>query len=115
MTRRLTSYEQETIINFNKEEKIAYIFTYEKTWQQHIENKLGLKPVMDNGYGGKEYEISKKRIKPPRAPIKLSPERRARLAEGMRQKSILSARNKEITVKSSIKKQNKGTGVSRTK
>jgi len=28
----LSNYEQETIINFNKEEKATYIFTYEKTW-----------------------------------------------------------------------------------
>ena len=72
MPRRLTSYEQETIINFNKAEDMAYIFTYEKTWQRHLEGKLGLKPVMDNGYGGKEYQIDKKRIKPPRAPVRLS-------------------------------------------
>jgi hypothetical protein len=26
----------------------------EKTWQRHLEKKLGLKPVMDNGFGGKE-------------------------------------------------------------
>ena len=37
MTRKLTNYEQETIINFNKAEDTAYIFTYEKTWQQHLE------------------------------------------------------------------------------
>ncbi|MEE9521111.1 MAG: hypothetical protein V3V43_05355, partial [Dehalococcoidales bacterium] len=72
MKRRLTNYEQETIINFNKAEHIAYIFTYEKTWQKHLEGKQGLKPVMDNGFGGKEYELPKSRIKPPRAPRKLS-------------------------------------------
>jgi len=36
MSRRLTNYEQETAINFNKDEDIAYIFTYEKTWQKHF-------------------------------------------------------------------------------
>jgi hypothetical protein len=25
---------------------------------------------MDNGFGGKEYEIEKKRIRPPRAPVR---------------------------------------------
>ena len=30
MPRRLTNYEQETIINFNKVEDIAHIFTYEQ-------------------------------------------------------------------------------------
>ena len=72
MNKKLTKYEQETIINFNKEESVAHIFTYEKTWQKHLEKKLGLKPVMDNGFGGKEYEIDKKRIPMPRAPRKLS-------------------------------------------
>jgi len=72
MLRTLTSYEQETIINFNKAENIAYIFTYEKTWQKHLEGRLGLKPVMDNGFGGREYELPKKMIKPPRATRKLS-------------------------------------------
>ena len=53
MTRTLTSYEQETIINFNKAEDTAHIFTYEKAWQKHLEGKLGLKPLHDNGFGGK--------------------------------------------------------------
>jgi len=63
MRRRLSNYEQETIINFNKDEAIAHIFTYEKTWQQHLEKRLGLKPTMDNGFGGREYEIDKKNRK----------------------------------------------------
>ena len=54
MPGRLTSYEQETIINFNKDEEIAYIFTYEKNWQQHLEKKLGLEPLYDNGFGSRE-------------------------------------------------------------
>ena len=92
MARTLTSYEQETIINFNKAEDIAYIFTYNKTWQKHLEVKLGLKPVMDNGYGGKTYHISKKRIKPPRVPRKLSPQARAKAAETLH-------RNRHLSVK----------------
>ena len=63
---RLTRYEQETIINFNEAEKIAYIFTYNKKWQKRLEEHLGLIPVKDNGYGGKEYVIEKKRILLPR-------------------------------------------------
>jgi hypothetical protein len=66
MSRRLSAYEQETIINFNKAEDIASIFTYEKTWQKHLEGKLGLKPIMDNGFGGKEYELPKSRKNHPR-------------------------------------------------
>jgi len=61
----LNGYEQETVINFNKAEKIAYIFTYEKTWQNHIEKRFKIKPVYDNGHGGKEYELPKDRIKKP--------------------------------------------------
>jgi len=115
MRRGLSSYEQETIINFNKDEAIAHIFTYEKTWQQHLEKKLGLKPTMDNGFGGKEYEIDKKRIRPPRAPVKLSAETRKRLAKrlsnGRRQKSIVRSQNNAATVKSAKKNQNKGNTI----
>lgn len=61
----LNGYEQETVINFNKAEKIAYIFTYEKTWQKHIEKRFKIKPVYDNGHGGREYELPKDRIRKP--------------------------------------------------
>jgi hypothetical protein len=95
MLRKLTNYEQETIINFNKAEDIAYIFTYEKAWQKHLEGKLGLKPVMDNGFGGREYQIDKKRIRPPRALVKLSEkakQERARRLVDARQNSPVSAK-----------------------
>ena len=81
MSRTLSADEQETIINFNKAEDIASIFTYEKTWQKYLEGKLGLKPVMDNGFGGKEYELSKPRIKPPRVPRRLSDSAKKKLVE----------------------------------
>jgi hypothetical protein len=81
MLRALFAYEQETIISFNKAEDVACIFTYEKTWQKHLEGKLGLKPVMDNGFGGKEYELPKSRIKLPRAPRRLSDSAKKKLAE----------------------------------
>ena len=93
MSRRLSAYEQETIINFNKDEDIAAIFTYEKTWQKHLEGKLGLKPVMDNGFGGKEYELPKSRIKPPRAPKRLSPSAKRKLTERLHRNRVLSAQN----------------------
>ena len=76
----LDKFEQETIINFNKGEKTASIFTYEKTWQRHLEKKLGLKPIMVNSFGGKEYEIDKSRIKMPHAKRKLSKKQRGVLA-----------------------------------
>lgn len=106
--RGLSSYEQETIINFNKDELIAHIFTYEKTWQQHLEKKLGLKPIMDNGFGGKEYEIDKRRIRPPRAPVRLSAEARAKRANQLRQSRDLSARKPNAIRKSARGNQNKG-------
>jgi len=81
MSRALSAYEQETIISFNKGEDTATIFTYEKSWQKHLEGRLGLKPVMDNGFGGKEYELPKSRIKPPRAPRRLSDFAKKKLTE----------------------------------
>jgi hypothetical protein len=77
--RRLTDYERETIINFNREESTAHIFTYEKTWQKHLELRLGLKPQMDNGYGGKGYDLAKVLITPPRAKRQYSAETRQKL------------------------------------
>ena len=82
----LTNYERETIINFNEAEDTAYIFTYNKAWQRHLEEKLGLKPVNINGFGGKDYELPKKWIKLPRGPRQLSAETRAKLSNLMRQK-----------------------------
>jgi len=106
MSRALSAYEQETIISFNKAEDIAHIFTYEKKWQKHLEGKLGLKPVMDNGFGGKEYEIEKKRIRPPRAPVRLSFEARAKLIKRMKdmpQKRALLSKTTAATAKSDKK------------
>ena len=57
--------EQETIITFDKEGSKAYIFTYEKTWQSHFTNKLGLKPVENNGGGGLFFELPKTWIRKP--------------------------------------------------
>jgi len=81
MSNRLSAYEQETIVLFNKAEDTATIFTYEKTWQKHLEEKLGLKPIMDNGFGGKEYELPKLRIKPPKSPRRLSDSAKKELTE----------------------------------
>jgi len=78
----LANHEQESIINWNKDEKIAYIFTYESTWINHLEKKLGLKPVWVNSYGGKEYIIDKSRISMPRAKKKISKAHLAKLHAG---------------------------------
>lgn len=116
MAERLSNYEKETIINFNKAEDVAYIFTYEKTWQQHLEKKLGLKPTMDNGFGGKEYEIDKRRIRPPRAPVRLSAEARARLTKRMKdmpQKRAVPSKTAAATVKSDEQKQIEGKTINK--
>ena len=105
MRRRLSNYEQETIVNFNKAEDVAHIFTYEKTWQQHLEKRLGLKPTMDNGFGGRAYEIDKRRIRPPRAPIKLSADARAKLAARLRQSRDSASQNTKLQAKSATKNQ----------
>ena len=113
MSRKLSNYEQETIINFNKGEDVAYIFTYEKTWQQHLEKRLGLKPTMDNGFGGKEYEIDKKRIRPPRTPVKLSAEARVKLAGRLHQSRVPVSQNAKPQVKSDRKNPGKGKTINR--
>lgn len=79
--RNLTGFEKETIINFNAAEELAHIFTYNRSWQRHLENKLGFKPVKDNGFGGKEYEIPKDRIPMPRAKRRVSPEAQKRMVD----------------------------------
>jgi len=84
MKMALTLYEQETIINWNKEEREAAIFTYDKAWQKHLEKRLKLKPIMDNGSGGREYLIDKKRIPMPRAPRKLSDKQRKAIGERLK-------------------------------
>ena len=99
----LTNYERETIINFNEAEPTAYIFTYNKSWQKHIEGKLKIKPKSTNGHGGKEYELPKKMIKMPRAPKKVSEETRKRLAD-MRSKRVLSRNSSTLQEKSKEKK-----------
>lgn len=110
---KLSNYEKETIINFNEAEEMASIFTYNKAWQRHLEKRLGLKPFMDNGYGGKEYEISKKRIKPPRALRKLSPEARAKLRERIKKISKKQRQNTAVLRKSDTKKKNSTNTINR--
>ena len=103
----LTNYERETIILFNEAEKEASVFTYNKRWQAHFEKKLKIAPSVNNGFGGKEYEIDKKRISMPRAPRKLSPAARAKLVErgkALSRKSILRSKSTVTTVKSASKK-----------
>ncbi len=97
----LSNYERETVITFNEAEDTAHVFTYNKTWQRHCEKKLGLKPTMDNGYGGREYELPKKRIRPPRPPRPsrtLSEEAKAKLATRLA-KARAASKNQKIGTK----------------
>ena len=99
-----TNEEKETIIYFDESPSEAVIFTYNRAWQRHLEKKIGLEVVFDNGYGGKEYHIDKKRIPMPRAPRKLSAKQREelgqRLSKARAKKSPNSVKNHVITMKS---------------
>ncbi len=88
MTTGLNREEQETIINFNKGESIASVFAYEQRWQKHLEEKLGLKPIKDNGFGGKEYELDKCLVRMPQPKHKreITKEERGRLLARLRSK-----------------------------
>lgn len=90
--RNLTAYELETVINFNQEEKIAHIFTYEMTWQRHLEQKLGLTPTLVNDCGGKGYDLPKTLIHMPQAKRQVTPERKAAL-----QKVLAKARQNRLS------------------
>lgn len=94
---RLTNEEKETIITFDETPADAIVFTYSKTWQKQIEQKLGIQPTMNNGFGGREYHVPKQRIRMPQPKRVFSSEHRRKLAnklaQGRRQKSIISAGN----------------------
>ncbi len=64
----LNKGEMETIINWNMEEPTATLFTYEPRVIRYMEKTLGLKPVSENGFGGKDYVFPKKLAKLPRKP-----------------------------------------------
>ena len=42
----LTKYEQETIINYNNEEKTASVFTYDKSLIRKLDKRLAEMPDM---------------------------------------------------------------------
>jgi hypothetical protein len=58
----------ETIINYNRGEDIASVFTYDPTLQRHMENRLHVGIYRDYGKHGKEYIVPKKWIPKPRMP-----------------------------------------------
>lgn len=117
MPTALSNEEKETIISFDETPADAVIFTYNKRWQQQLERILHLEPVMNNGYGGREYHIPKKRIPLPRAPKRLTAEARRklgqRLRESRRQKLSNPRRNNAVAMKSRGKKSSEGKNINR--
>ena len=86
---RLTRQEQETIINFNQAEDIAYVYTCSKAWIRHMEKVLGLKPTKVYSYA-REYELPKVWIRKPRKTRQLSETQKQKLRQRLTQTSILS-------------------------
>ena len=81
---KLTRYEKETIINFNEGENEAYIFTYNKKWQRHLETVMLLKAEEINDVGGKSYTLPKDRIRLPQPKRKLTDKQKKQLADRLR-------------------------------
>lgn len=82
---RLSKYEQETIINYNLEEDMAFCYTHDKTLIRKLDEliKNGERIiVVREGNGWKEYKFPKKYIKI-RPPRKLTEEQRKNMAERM--------------------------------
>ena len=86
---RLTKYEQETIINFNQGEDVAYIYTCSKSWMRHMEKLPGLEPTKINSQA-REYACPKEWIRKPREPRQLSEIQKQKLRQRLAQASILS-------------------------
>ena len=109
---QLSPEERETIISFDETPDDATIFTFSRTWQRHLENKLGLVPTMTTKEGAREYHLPKKRIRMPQPKKILSEEQRQKLGKRLRetrhQKSPEMSRNNVTTMK--LKGEKSGTG-----
>lgn len=82
----LTKYEQETIINYNNEEKTASVFTYDKSLIRKLDKRLAEASdikLIHRGEDFAEYSLPKKWIKVS-FPRQYSDEQRAEMAERMR-------------------------------
>lgn len=80
----LTSYERETIINFNEEEKVASVYTYNKSLRNKLNKLLGVNQdihLIRSSDEMSEFEVPKSWIKvsPPKQ-VNLSDEQRAAIA-----------------------------------
>lgn len=73
----------ETIINYNRADDMASVFTYDQSLQNYMERRLHVKVYQDYGRHGKEYLVPKKWIPKPRPPRKriLTDEQRAEISE----------------------------------
>lgn len=82
----LTKYEQETIINWNNEDKTADIYTYDKSLMRKIDRRLADHPdikVVKRTEEFAEYKIPKKWIKVA-FPRQLTDEQRAEMSARMK-------------------------------
>lgn len=86
----LTRHEQETIINFNEGEEMAYVYTYNERWIKHLEG-LGFTAYRVNSFGGKDYAIPKHMIHLPRKKVELSDDEKARRTERLRAAGVKKA------------------------
>ena len=64
---RLSKYEQETIINFNEDEAVASVYTYNPKLKERLKQMAARFPadcsfVSKNSAGGVTYQISKKLV-----------------------------------------------------
>lgn len=84
----LSLYEQETIINYNQEDKTATCYTYDKALirklDQLCQTRQGITLVRERD-GAKEYSFPKKWVKV-FAPKELSDEQRLKMAEKARER-----------------------------
>ena len=64
---KLSKYEQETIIGYNREEKFATLFTYQKSLINHM-IKQGAEIVLKNKYGGVSFRFPKSWVRKPLVP-----------------------------------------------
>lgn len=66
---KLSKYEQETIIGYNREEKFATLFTYQKSLINHMKRQ-GAEIVFENKYGGISFKFPKSWVRKPLVPQK---------------------------------------------
>lgn len=82
----LTKYEQETIINYNNEEKTATIFTYDRSLIRKLDKRLSDYPEITKTKSGDdfaEYILPKRWLKVG-FPRQLTDEQRSAMSERMK-------------------------------